>query len=78
MDLRNPIDKVPKELVSKLLEAVERTRTQSEFAEADMKFFFDIWNGHINKFDKEDIKCRACRSKVVSKLRFYANGYKAS
>ncbi len=78
MNLPNPLLKVPEEERTQLLELIEETKSQFYFTDAHMKVFFNAWNEHINPFSKENIGCTACRSKVVSKLRFYYGQYKTS
>lgn len=34
----------------------------------ELKYLFEIWNSYLDR-ERQDINCRGCRAKVVSRLR---------
>jgi len=70
------IDNLPEEIKERVVEVVERTVNQIDFAESDLNFLFDTWNTQIEPTEKQDINCRGCRTRVISKLRMYVRNYR--
>ena len=51
-------------------EVVIRTMRQADFTWPDLQIMFDYWNRTYPN-DRQDINCKGCRTRVVSKLRYY-------
>ncbi len=51
-------------------EVVIRTMRQADFTWPDLQVMFDYWNTSYPN-DRQDINCKGCRTRVVSKLRYY-------
>lgn len=51
-------------------EVVIRTMRQADFTWPDLQVMFDYWNTNYPN-DRQDINCKGCRTRVVSKLRYY-------
>ncbi len=68
--------RIPVEDRAALIEKIDKTRRQIYFSQADMEYFFAVWNTHISPREHERITCPACRSKVVSRLRAYVEKLK--
>lgn len=61
--------KIPADLRSELHKKIEATRNDIRFKDADMTYFFDIYNTHLNRSEPERINCGSCQAKVVGNLR---------
>lgn len=59
--LNVPEDDRPK--VNEIVEDPLRRIDQNE-----LKYLFSIWNNYLDR-EQQDINCRGCRAKVVSRLR---------
>ena len=59
--LNVPEDDRPK--VNEIVEDPLRRIDQNE-----LKYLFSIWNSYLDR-EQQDINCRGCRAKVVSRLR---------
>jgi hypothetical protein len=51
-------------------EVVIRTMRQADFTWPDLQVMFYYWNRTYPN-DRQDINCKGCRTRVVSKLRYY-------
>jgi len=69
----NPLDliynhslNVPEEDRPKINEIVEDPLRRID--QNELKYLFSIWNSYLDR-EQQDINCRGCRAKVVSRLR---------
>ena len=53
-----------------VVEIVLRTWNQADFTQQDLAAMFDWWNTTF-PYDAQKITCKGCRTRVVSKLRYY-------
>jgi hypothetical protein len=60
---------VPEEERQKIYDIAWVVNFRTSPNEADLRYLFSIWNSYLSRGDTEDINCRGCRAKVVSKLR---------
>ena len=70
------IDSLPKEVMGKVIEVVERTISQIDFTQDDLTFLFDVWNTYIAPNEKQDQNCSGCRTRVIGKYRMYVKSYR--
>jgi hypothetical protein len=69
----NPLDliynhslNVPEDDRPKINEIVEDPLRRID--QNELKYLFSIWNSYLDR-EQQDINCRGCRAKVVSRLR---------
>ena len=69
----NPLDliynhslNVPEDDRPKINEIVENPLRRID--QNELKYLFSIWNSYLDR-EQQDINCRGCRAKVVSRLR---------
>lgn len=58
------------EIPEAVAEVVRRTINQADFTETDLSIMFNWWNTTF-AYDQQKMSCKGCRTRVVSKLRYY-------
>lgn len=65
---------IPAEVRQDCITALERNAQRLTWDRKDLEFLFTVYNRYVApKGEPEDVNCAGCRSKVIGKMRQYAN-----
>jgi hypothetical protein len=67
-------DNIPTEVRPDVMEALARNRDRLSWDPQDLHFLFAVYNRYVAPMgEPEDMNCSGCRTKVIGKLRMFAN-----
>jgi hypothetical protein len=67
-------DNIPAEVRPDVMEALTRNRDRLSWDPQDLHFLFAVYNRYVAPMgEPEDMNCSGCRTKVIGKLRMFAN-----
>lgn len=67
-------DNIPAEVRPDVIEALHRNRDRLSWNPQDLHFLFAVYNRYVAPMgEPEDMNCSGCRTKVIGKLRMFAN-----
>ena len=65
---------IPAEVRPDCIIALERNAAKLSWDRQDLEFLFTVYNRYVApKGEPEDVNCGGCRTKVIGKMRQYAN-----
>jgi hypothetical protein len=65
---------IPAEVRPDCITALERNAQRLSWDRQDLEFLFTVYNRYVApKGEPEDVNCAGCRTKVIGKMRQYAN-----
>lgn len=71
----NRLLSLPDDVLPDVVEVVERTRAQIQFARPDIEYLFTVYNRYLNSREPQDINCGGCVTRVVGWLRAAVTEY---
>lgn len=65
---------IPAEVRPDCITALQRNDGKITWDRRDIEFLFTVYNRYVApKGEPEDVNCGGCRTKVIGKMRLYAN-----